>query len=212
LADRVAGLTNVVERPVDGRGEWTLPAPIPADLRGDMTARRAALAPFLKPAASSEIRTVVASLMRVYSASRNTGVEDAHALTKAYAAALEGSPLWAVSQVCRDIMQGRVEALDERGKPINLKDFAPTGPRLRSLVDKAVQPLRDESYDMWKLLRAQVLPSVPRTAEQQARVDEQVEAWRRTSMPQMNAPASRYTPPSDADLVAHYARKEPAGA
>jgi hypothetical protein len=74
-----------------------------------------------------------------------------------YATALQGVPLWAIREVCADIVRGVVPGLNP--------DFPPTAPRLRQLADERTARTAIESRQIREVLDAPVvLPDDPQMA------------------------------------------------
>lgn len=192
-----------------GLREGGLTEKLSAILTGKLGNRLDLLRRSVKQASIGELEEQVAKLMLAYPSTGGHSEIDAMLRVRQYAADLLGAPIWAVKDACRDVSRGAVPGLN--------RDFAPSSPRLRELVDRYVSAVHKEAGEIKEVLHApQVLPDNSEMAEktkeyivqgfrsltQKLRDDD--EALRR---PVVASEASKYKAPTIAELREIYANR-----
>ena len=133
-----------------GMREGGLTDKLPAMLEGKLGSRLDLLRRSVKQASIGELEEQVAKLMLAYPSTGGHGEIDAMLRVRQYSEDLLGAPLWAVKDACRDVSRGAVPGLN--------RDFAPSSPRLRELVDGYVSAVHKEAKEIKEVLLA---PHVP---------------------------------------------------
>ncbi|MDB5579634.1 MAG: hypothetical protein JWR80_4810 [Bradyrhizobium sp.] len=87
--------------------------------------------------------------MLAFPSTRSVPVIDAQLQARKYAEDLQGVPLWAVQDACRDVSRGSVPGLNP--------DFPPSSPRLRLIVDGYVSAVHKEAREIKEVLDAPLL-------------------------------------------------------
>ncbi|WP_457492078.1 hypothetical protein [Tardiphaga sp. P5_C7] len=129
--------------------EGGLTEKLPALLAGKLSNRLDLLRRSVKQASIGELEEQVAKLMLAYPSTGGHGEIDAMLRVRQYSEDLLGTPLWAVKDACRDVSRGAVPGLN--------RDFAPSSPRLRELVDGYVSAVHKEAGDIKEVLHAPVV-------------------------------------------------------
>lgn len=132
-------------------------APLPPATRTRLEQRQAVLQASAVGATTDQTEIEVAKLMTAYPSSRAAALTDVQVTVRQYATALASVPLWALREVCADVLRGSVAGLNP--------DFMPTAPRMRQLVDDCMERSDMEARQIREVLDAPVVaPSDPRMA------------------------------------------------
>lgn len=141
-----------------GMREGGLTAKLPVALEGRLSTRLELLRTCVKQAAIADLEEQVAKLMLAYPSTGAHGDVNAMLRVRKYAEDLLGTPLWAVRDACRDVSRGAVPGLN--------RDFAPSSPRLREIVNGYVSAVHKEAGEIKEVLNAPiVLPDNSEMAE-----------------------------------------------
>jgi hypothetical protein len=122
---------------------------LPEPVRTRLDERLALLRGSVRQATISQIEGEVAKLMLAFPSTRSVPVIDAQLQARKYAEDLQGVPLWAVQEACRDVSRGSVPGLNP--------DFPPSSPRLRLIVDGYVTAVHREARAIKEVLEAPLL-------------------------------------------------------
>lgn len=126
-------------------------------LAGKLSGRLDLLRRSVKQASIGELEEQVAKLMLAWPVTGGHSEIDAMLRVRQYAEDLLGTPLWAVRSACQDVSRGSVPGLN--------RDFPPSSPRLRELVDGYVSAVHKEAREIKEVLQApQVPPDDPEKA------------------------------------------------
>lgn len=143
--------------------EGGLQTPLSLALRTRLQQRAAVLDGSAASAAPTQTKLEIAKLTTAFPSLRGTGAADAQAMVAQYATALQGLPLWAIREVCGEIVRGTVPGLNP--------DFPPTAPRVRQLVDERTTRSELEAKQIREVLEAPVVPKDnPEMAEKTRKV------------------------------------------
>lgn len=145
---------------------YSLPAdsPISAVDRASLKDRYGALDRLLSPADKRRIGSEINQLFLGYPA-RKRSEEELTQLIAKYTSALQGAPIWALTDVCRAISTGKL------GDP----SYPPTAPQIVSWVDRHLETIRSEYWKLHKILNARVEPPLP-SPEERARAISRADA------------------------------------
>jgi hypothetical protein len=119
------------------------------DLRTAFNSRLAVVSRSLAPAAIEAMEAPIAGLLASFFLARGVSAMEAKVTVRAYAVAMEGLPLWAVTQACKAIARGEVAGIS--------KDFPPAAPRVREVANKQTESLVEESFRISRVLNARVV-------------------------------------------------------
>lgn len=145
--------------------------------RRSLTARRDRLMTWSTPTPSKgKIKALVANCFNALGGTSATE-EEALATVELYITALEGKPQWAIERACMRFINGEVtgDEIGIRGK-YDLRR-PPTTAALRIITEKLVGPVAAELMLIRKVLAASP-PKPQPTAEEKAKADAAITAWR----------------------------------
>lgn len=164
VAEMVRQFSNRLDWPEGIRQRATIAsdaAPTQAE-RQMLQARRDDVVSGLVPATRPEIGRLVASLRAVMPAQ---GGDDAELTINLYLSALAGLPLWALDQVCRAFLAGKVPGHEK---------FAPTPDQIASRARALIVGFESEIAAIDKIVRAEIVQVM--SPEERERMGEKLRA------------------------------------
>ncbi len=126
-------------------------APLAPAVVARLQQRQAVLQACAAGATAGQVKLEIAKLTAAFPSLRGAGAADAQAMVSQYATALQRLPLWAIREVCGEIVRGTVPGLNP--------DFPPTAPRIRQLVDERTERADFEAKQIREVLDAPVVPA-----------------------------------------------------
>ena len=154
-------------------------------LAGKLSGRLELLRCSVRQASIGELEEQVAKLMLAWPVTGGHSEIDAMLRVRQYAEDLLGTPLWAVRNACRDVSRGAVPGLN--------RDFPPSSPRLRELVDGYVSAVHKEAIEIKEVLQAPAVP--PDDAEMAAAAKEMIGKGLRSLVEVMRAKDAQFAGP-----------------
>lgn len=173
LVSVVDRLTNALEAIPGGRRMQVRDVAAPTDAeKSVLVARREALLTTLQPAHPDEIGRAISMMRQAFDGGPAMSQEDISTTRKLYVMALSPFPMWAVSEACRQVIEGKAG--------LNTA-FAPKPPQMAELCRSLVMPFREEKGRIDAILTAEVytLPSDEERARIAAGFDELVAGLKR---------------------------------
>lgn len=149
-----------------------------AEERGELSARERTLSDALAPAEAKRIEVAVSALRGAFSAAQDE--VSAGFAAALYARALQGFPLWAISEACGRFLENRTAT---PWKPA----FCPTPPEMAAECRAILAPVYTERAVILKVLSAEVQRDPDPVAAEEARVAVAgaFERWSETIKPQI---------------------------